>query len=91
MFLKEITTSKQKTLVVSCNKLDKPREFKNKRKHGFHTRHRQIYVTKPHPLHKNIGIELPLGQILKGFVASEPRTSLVNMAVLTKISNIGQK
>ena len=42
-------------------------------------------VTKQDPPHKNIGIELPLGQILKSFVASESRTSLANMAILTKI------
>ena len=51
----------------------------------------KFLVTKLNPPHKNIGIELPLGQILKSFVASESRTSLTNMAILTKIWNIGQK
>ena len=45
----------------------------------------KFLVTKLDPPHKNIGIELPLGQILQSFVASESRTSLANMAILTKI------
>ena len=45
----------------------------------------KFLVTKQDPPHKNIGIELPLGQILESFVASESRTSLANMAILTKI------
>ena len=45
----------------------------------------KFLVTKLDPPHKNIGIELPLGQILKRSVASESRTSLANMAILTKI------
>ena len=49
----------------------------------------KFLVTKQDPPHKNIGIELPLGQILESFVTSESRTSLANMAILTKIWNIG--
>ena len=45
----------------------------------------KFMVTKLDPSHKNIGIELPLGQILQSFVASGSRTSLANMAILTKI------
>ena len=46
-------------------------------------------VKKKDPLRENIGIEVPLGQILESFVTSEPRTSLVNIAILTQIWNIG--